>query len=432
MKNKLYLECQTGISGDMTVAALLDLGVDAEGLKEALGSLNVDGFEIAISRVKKAGLDCCDFAVILDKEHENHDHDMQYLYGHEEVHTHTEHTEEHDHEHHDHHNHEVHEHSHKHAHHRNFTDIKQIIEAANLSARARKTAIRIFEVVAEAEAKAHGEDISKVHFHEVGAVDSIVDVVAIAYCLDKLDIEEVIVPYLCEGNGSVRCQHGVLPVPVPAVANITQAYGIALKNTGINGELVTPTGAAVVAATRTGERLPVIYKIIKTGLGAGKRAYERPSILRAMIIETVEEDNTDKICRLETNIDDCTGEQLGYVMDKLIEAGARDVHYIPVFMKKNRPAYELVVICDEADRTKLENIIFRDTTTIGIRRSSMDRTVLPRTFEEVETKYGQVKIKKCTLPDGTIRRYPEYESIKQLANSTDTSYFEILSEIRNN
>ena len=191
------------------------------------------------------------------------------------------------------------------------------------------------------------------HFHEVGAVDSIVDIVAVAVCLDVLDITEVIVPYLCEGTGSVRCQHGILPVPVPAVANIVAEHQIALRITNQAGELVTPTGAAIVAAIRTSERLPENFKIQKIGLGSGKRKYERPSILRAMLIEeqSAEEGDDDfsgcnskreaqmeTIYRLETDIDDSTGEQLGFAMERLMEAGARDVHFQPIYMKKNRPA----------------------------------------------------------------------------------------------
>ena len=195
------------------------------------------------------------------------------------------------------------------------------------------------------EAKAHGVPIEEVHFHEVGAVDSIVDIVAVAVCLDNLDITEVIVPFLCEGRGTVRCQHGILPVPVPAVANILEAHRIPIRFTEVEGELVTPTGAAIVAAVKTGAELPKQFVINRIGIGAGKRNYERPSLLRAMLIQ---EKNTyqsqslienakkeDFIYKLETNIDDCTGEALGYTMDKLMAAGARDVHFIPVYMKKS-------------------------------------------------------------------------------------------------
>lgn len=183
------------------------------------------------------------------------------------------------------------------------------------------------------------------------------DIVSAAVCLGNLAPDEVIVTGLSEGSSFVRCQHGMIPVPVPAVLNIVQAHGLTLVPTGIQGELVTPTGAAIVAAIRTKETLPASFKCTRTGLGAGKRTYERPSLLRAMMLETEENDEKDTIWKLECNIDDCTGEALGYCMGKLLRSGARDVHYIPVYMKKNRPAYQLDVICDDTTREMLENII---------------------------------------------------------------------------
>ena len=252
MGKTLYLECESGISGDMAVAALLDLGADQQVLKKALASLPVQGFDIRISRVKKSGLDACDFDVVLDKEHENHDHDMEYLHGHD-AHNHD--THNHDaagaHSMHTHHAHE----------HRSFADILQIIESSSLTERAKKTSADIFSVLADAEAKAHGVPKDQVYFHEVGAVDSIVDILSVAICLDNLDIDRVIVTELCEGRGTVRCQHGILPIPVPAVANIVQANHLKLKLTQVEGELVTPTGAAIVAAIRTSDKIPESFLI---------------------------------------------------------------------------------------------------------------------------------------------------------------------------
>ncbi len=243
MGKTLYLECNTGISGDMTVAALLDAGADRKILKDALESLPMQGFTVEISRVKKAGLDACDFLVKLDAAHENHDHDMAYLHGHEQHHHEKE--EVHDHGHHHHEKEEVysHEHSdHEHPHeHRGLPEILDIIDKAKITPRAKDTAAGIFRILAEAEAKAHGVPLEQVHFHEVGAVDSIVDIIAAAVCLDDLDITEVIVPFVCEGTGTVRCQHGILPVPVPAVVNIMEACRLPVRITEVKGELVTPT-----------------------------------------------------------------------------------------------------------------------------------------------------------------------------------------------
>lgn len=418
LANTLYLECASGISGDMTVAALLDLGADQEVLRKAVGSLPVEGFSIEISRVKKSGLDACDFLVKLDAEHENHDHDMEYLHGNTEMpHSHPHEAGAHMHDTAGSHHH----HGHGHVH-RGLNEVLEIIGQADLSDRARNTAVRIFTILAEAEAKAHGVPLDQVHFHEVGAVDSIVDIVAAAVCLDDLDITEVIVPQICEGRGFVRCQHGVIPVPVPAVVNIAQANDLSLHLTQIEGELVTPTGAAIVAAVRTAQNLPDAFTIKKTGMGAGKRNYERPGLLRAMLIDRTEKPAGDVVCRLETNIDDCTGESLGYVMERLFEAGARDVHYTPVYMKKNRPAYQLNVICDKESVPEMEQIIFQETTTIGIRKMEMERTVLERSEMKVHTSLGDAEVKACILPDGEKRYYPEYSAAERLAKKHCISY----------
>ena len=271
---KLYLECNAGISGDMLVAALLDLGADRAKLDEALQSIPAKGFTYNISRVSKAGVDCCDFDVVLDAEHENHDHDMSFLHG-EAV---AAHVHSHDHVH------TPHEHYHHHEH-RGLKEVIEIINGTQMSEQARALALKIFDIIAEAEGKAHAVAKEDVHFHEVGAIDSIVDIVAIAVCFDSLGVDEVIVPELCEGRGTVRCQHGVLPVPVPATANIMQSFGLNVRLLPVQGEFVTPTGAAAAAALMTTDELPEQFKICAIGLGAGKRQYERPSILRALLIE---------------------------------------------------------------------------------------------------------------------------------------------------
>lgn len=286
----LYLECNAGISGDMLVAALLDLGADKEALDKALQSIPAKGFEYKISRVSKAGVNCCDFDVILDEEHANHDHDMAFLHGNDDavVHSH-EHEHHHDHDHEHEHSHVPHEHHHHHEH-RGLQEVIAIIDATDMSAAAKELALKIFDIIADAEAKAHAVEKNAVHFHEVGAIDSIVDIVAIAVCADSLGVENVIVPELCEGRGTVCCQHGVLPVPVPATANIMQRFGFNVHLLPVQGEFVTPTGAAAAAALMTTDELPQSFKILGIGLGAGKRQYERPSILRALLIE----DNAQK------------------------------------------------------------------------------------------------------------------------------------------
>lgn len=414
MSKTLYLECYSGISGDMTVAALLDLGADREVLKESLKSLPVGGFRTEITRVKKSGLDACDFSVILEQD--NHDHDMEYLHGSEKSYT----------------GHHEYTHSHEYPHeHRGMKEITEIIQKSEMTARAKKMAMRVFGILAQAESKAHGVPVEEVHFHEVGAVDSIVDIAAIAICMDNLDISNVIVPVLYEGTGFIRCQHGQIPVPVPAVTHIAETHKLKLKITDIQGELVTPTGAAVVAAFRTSDRLPEDFTILKTGIGAGKRQYRCPGILRAMLIrETTDIQIKDIIWKLETDMDDCGGEMMGHVMNLLMANGAREVHYTPIYTKKNRPAYTLTVICKESEREKLENLIFSETTTIGIRRVEMERTILQREIQKKDTPVGTAIVKACTLPDGNIRYYPEYENVAELAERNQLSFRETYDRIR--
>ena len=414
MSKTLYLECYSGISGDMTVAALLDLGADREVLKESLKSLPVGGFRTEITSVKKSGLDACDFSVILEQD--NHDHDMEYLHGSEKSYT----------------GHHEYTHSHEYPHeHRGMKEITEIIQKSEMTARAKKMAMRVFGILAQAESKAHGVPVEEVHFHEVGAVDSIVDIAAIAICMDNLDISNVIVPVLYEGTGFIRCQHGQIPVPVPAVTHIAETHKLKLKITDIQGELVTPTGAAVVAAFRTSDRLPEDFTMLKTGIGAGKRQYRCPGILRAMLIrETTDIQIKDIIWKLETDMDDCGGEMMGHVMNLLMANGAREVHYTPIYTKKNRPAYTLTVICKESEREKLENLIFSETTTIGIRRVEMERTILQREIQKKDTPVGTAIVKACTLPDGNIRYYPEYENVAELAERNQLSFRETYDRIR--
>lgn len=409
MANKtLYLECFSGISGDMTVAALLDLGADEKVLMSALDSLNLGGYEIKIGRTHKCQIAAQDFNVILENNH-HHSHSHGHSHDH------------------------AHEHGNSHDHgehiHRNINDILHIINQAALTNRAKAISKKIFDIIAIAEAKAHGIAIEEVHFHEVGAIDSIVDIVAVAVCIDNLDIDEVIVSELYEGTGHVRCQHGIIPVPVPAVVNIVEANSLSLRITDARGEMVTPTGAAIVAALKTKDTLPPSYSIKKIGIGAGKKDFDKANILRAFLIEETQKQSTDEIWVLETNLDDCTGESLGYIMDKLLEHGANDVFFTPIFMKKNRPAYKLSVLCKENKMKEMESLIFKNTTSIGIRRYSVSRTVLAREIMTINTKYGEVRVKVCSFENEKYY-YPEYEDIKEISSKTGISFKTLYDEMR--
>lgn len=276
MKKALYFDCASGISGDMSVAALLDLGADKKMLLDTLDSLNLSGYKIEISELEKSGICACDFNVLLDKKHENHDHDMEYLHGKDCGHNHIEH------EHKDAHQHNTHTHHHEH---RSLPDILSILENSSMTAGAKAMASKIFEILAEGEARAHRVPKEQVHFHEVGAVDSIVDIAAFAICMDFLGYKEVFLPVLREGQGTIRCQHGILPIPVPATSNIVCAHKLPLSIAPVQGELVTPTGAAIAAAIATSFTLPETFQINKIGVGTGKRNYEVPGILRVMEIQ---------------------------------------------------------------------------------------------------------------------------------------------------
>ena len=349
MSKLLYLEGASGISGDMTVAALLDLGGSRKKLDAVLNSLRLEGFDYTVSRRKSCGVEGCDFDVHL---HEHH---------HEAEHHHT---------------------------HRNLADVCAVIDRGDMSRRARDLAKKIFRIVAEAEARAHG---------------------------------------LTEGTGFVRCQHGELPVPVPAVLNIAQAYSIPLRTTAIAGEMVTPTGIAIAAALRTRSALPGEYLVSKVGIGLGKRDFGRANLLRAMLIE--EKSDPEQIYVVECNIDDSTGEAFGYAMEKLLENGAKDVHFLPCFMKKNRPAYLLRAIVTETLLPKIETIIFETTTTIGLRKFPVERTCMQRETVNLTLPFGTVRAKKCVWND-VERCYPEYESIKQLSESSGIDFHTVFTQAK--
>lgn len=428
----VYFDCSSGISGDMTVAALLDAGADRGVLQEALDSIPCTGFKTEISSVIKNGIAALDFSVILDRE--NYDHDMEFLFG-DGHHNHNEgalnsrhkketgndgeqcHLHHHEHE---------HEHNHKHEH-RGLKEVFEIIDGTKMTGGARGLAKKIFDVLADAESKAHAKPKDEVHFHEVGALDSIVDIISIAVCFDNLKISRVYSTPLTEGCGTIRCAHGVLPIPVPAVTNILLDYKIPLSIKNECGEFVTPTGAAFIASVSPIFDAPKNCVIQKVGQGAGKRAYKNPSILRAMIIEEKNGFESDVITKLECNIDDCTGENLGFVQEVLFSEGALDVSFVPCFMKKNRPAFLLHVICNVDDAPRFESLIFEHTTTIGIRRVQMERTKLVRRQVEINTEWGKIMAKEV-LVNGKVRVYPEYESVRKMCESRNVSFFEVMKK----
>lgn len=369
----------------MTVASLLDLGANEESLLQGLESLNVDGYKMKISQTSKCGIGAKDFNVILEEHHKHH-----HI-------------------------------------HRNIKDINEIILSSNITQNAKEIALKTFKIIAEAEAKVHGKSIEEVHFHEVGAVDSIVDIVAVAICIDNLNIGQVVVSPIYEGHGHVKCQHGMIPVPVPAVVEIAKRKNLQLKLTDTEGEMVTPTGAAIAAALKTMDQLPKNYTIEKIGIGAGKKDFPKANILRAYIIQAIE-DNEDQVILLQCNIDDMTGEELGFALEAIMEEGALDANFTPIFMKKNRPAYELNVICKEEDHTKLKKAIFKHTTSLGIRTIPSTRSIMKRTIKNFPSTLGEVRIKEAKYEEIT-KRTIEYEDAKKIAREQDLSVGEVFRTI---
>ena len=372
---------------------------------------------------------------------------MDYLHGHahsmadEHDHTHShnlsdEHEQIHRHDHSmtvgDAHDHDTEESQHMHHHHhdaRNLNDITKIIQVGQLSSGAKDLALKIFQILAEAEAAVHGKTLEEIHFHEVGAVDSIVDIVAVAVCIDNLSPSGIVISALTDGKGQIRCQHGLIPVPVPAVTAIAMQNDLTLNISDVEGELVTPTGAAIAAAVRTATTLPKDFRIRRIGFGAGKRDYATTGLLRAMLLQPLSKDTHDTILSLETNIDDCSGEALSYTMQQLLDAGALDAFCIPIYMKKNRPACLLKVLCNPEQRTEMESIIFRNTTTIGIRIQEMQRTKLPRKIFALETPWGMADVKCCTYGNDTYY-YPENDSVSRLAKQNGTGFTEMYNMIQ--
>ena len=412
----LYFDCSAGISGDMTLGALLDLGADKKVFLAELEKLHLEGYEIAFETTQRNAITATHVNVILTGQEQVHDH----THIHEHIHDHG-HTHEHDHE---------HSHDHERGHfHRSFRDIRQMIQNSELSKEVKDLSLRIFTRVARAEAKVHHKDMEEVQFHEVGAVDSIVDIVGSAILITMLKPDRICASVVQDGHGFVHCQHGMLSVPVPAVCEIFAESDALIHQIDVDTELVTPTGAAIISELADSFGTMPVMTIDKIGWGAGTKILKIPNLLKVTLgyQETVSDNYTeqDEIMVLETNLDDCTGEMLGAAMEILMENGALDAFYTPIFMKKNRPAWCLTVLARPEDTEKMERLIFLHTTTIGIRRHLDQRKILKREKAVVPTAYGELQVKRVALEDG-YRDYPEYESAKKLAVETGKPLWEIL------
>lgn len=369
----LYFDCFAGVSGDMILGAMVAAGVDARALKDHLGLLSIQGFEVDFEIVNRSGISAT----------------------HARVHTSEQRT------------------------HRHLGDILKIIYESRLSDGVKERAAKIFSRLAEAEARVHNEPVDQVHFHEVGALDAIVDVVGAAICFELLGIERFVCSPLHVGSGTVDMDHGRFPVPPPAVTELLR--GAPIYATDIKGELVTPTGAAIIA-TVCDEFGPLPRVTIeRTGYGAGTREYEKfPNVLRVLIGEQIAvadsaQTGKEQLWMIETNIDDLSPQIFGYVMDLALELGALDCYFTPIQMKKNRPAVLLSILCRNTDRPRLSEMLFKETTTLGLRSYQVERQALEREVVTIETRYGPIDVKVARMNGEVVNRMPEYEQCRKAA-----------------
>jgi pyridinium-3,5-bisthiocarboxylic acid mononucleotide nickel chelatase len=382
MVRTLYLDCFAGVSGDMFIGALIDCGLDFKHLQSELKRLEVGGYELNLTRVDRSGISASKFDVHLSDEHHHHHH------------------------------------NHHHIDHRSLSEIKRLITTSSLSDRIKDRAETLFQRIGEAEAKIHNIPIESVHFHEVGAIDSIVDIVGACVGLDALKIERVISSPLHVGSGTFKCAHGTYPVPGPATAQLLQ--GVPIYSKEIEGELVTPTGAAIISTFASSYGPIPMMQIERIGYGAGTRTYPKfPNVLRAIIGQLQEDaDQTPTtVAVIEANIDDLNAQIFGHLMEKALAEGALDIFYTPVQMKKNRPGVLVTVLCKPEDRDRMIDIVFKETTTLGVRYRSEQREILQREHVTVETKYGPINIKISRARDGSVVNYaPEFDDCRAAAD----------------
>lgn len=399
----LYIECNMGAAGDMLLASLAELTGDVKACEDKLNSLGIPGVTYKFEKSVKCGIEGTHAHVVVSGvEEDEHMHDHHHEeHHHEHVHGEHAHTHEHGHEHYEHHHHHTH-----------MSDIGNIIGGLNVSDKVKADALAVYGLIAEAESKAHGKPVTDIHFHEVGTMDAVADIVGVCVLLEKISPDKIVVSPLATGFGQVKCAHGILPVPAPATASIIE--GIPTYSGDVEGELLTPTGAALLKhfADTFGTRS--VMAINKTGYGMGRKDFEKANMLRTFIGEEKSEDD-DKVIEMSCNVDDMTGEEIGYATGVLLSSGALDVFTTPVYMKKNRPGILITCIVKPEDKEKFAKLIFEHTTTIGIRYTAMDRFRLSRREEKVMTKFGEVSV-KVSEGFGVTKAKPEYDDIAGIAD----------------
>ncbi len=407
----LIWNCFSGIAGNMAVASLLDLGADREKLKEAIASMDFSEgpVELLIEEKLTNGIRGIYFNTVDDHEHEHHhDHEHEHAHAHNHKHGHHHHDHEHDHGHH----HENHDHHH--APHRGMKEIRHLIEHADLSANAREIALSCFEELAKAEAEIHGKSVDEVHFHEVGARDSIADLVGTAVCLDDLGITEILTTPVHLGSGMIKCAHGLIPVPAPATALLLKGYQVVI-DTNTPFELTTPTGAAILKGLNARPLDSESLAYDKVGHGLGSREIGRPNFLRAFLTSGQAKKKADLIVEFSTNLDNVSGELLGHAASQIMAAGALDFTIVAATMKKGRPGHVLTVIAAPENAEAVETTIFDELPTLGLRKATIERTVLDRRSVEIETTTGKARAKEITELDGSKRTTIEFDEKARIA-----------------
>lgn len=392
----LYYDCFAGISGDMNLGAMIDLGVSPAYLVAELKKMNLEGFEILVSKQQRKGISGTRVEVVLtDNDHEHH---------------------------HEHHHHGRHEH-------RNLSDIEKIICESVLSKKVQAISMDIFRVIASAEAKIHGKQINEVHFHEVGAIDSIVDVVGAAICIDYLAPDKILASAVEMGGGFVTCAHGRFPVPAPATLEIMN--GKPVKMGAVPFETATPTGVAILAALVDEFSETPVFNVLKTGYGIGQRDTDIPNVLRVCIAESIETERTEELLLIECNIDDMNPERYSYALERLFAAGVDDAYLQNIIMKKTRPAIKISVLCAPDKKAEVERLLFTETTTLGVRYQFLKKTVLQRNTVTVETEWGPVRMKEAYFHGKKIRSKPEFDDCTEIARRAGISIEELYQKIGN-
>lgn len=421
----LYLECAMGASGDMLMGALLELIGDAEGFIRRMNALGLPGVAVRRAPSEKCGILGTHVEVSVHGHHEQsldadtghthehgHDHDHDHDHGHDHHHEH-DHNQDHDHHH-------EHDHGHGHHHHAGMEEIAHIIGHLDVSSHVKDDALAVYRLIAEAESKAHGRPVSQVHFHEVGALDAVADVVGVCLLMEAIGPDTVVASPVHVGSGQVRCAHGILPVPAPATAHILQ--GVPIYGGTVRGELCTPTGAALIKHFASSFGPMPAMTLQAVGYGMGSKDFEAANCLRACLGET--QAQAAQVCELACNLDDMTGEALGYAQERLWEAGALDVYTTAIGMKKGRPGVMLTCLARPEQAKALAELMLRHTTTLGVRQRELARYTLERGFETVQTEFGPIRL-KCARCGGQTRLKPEYEDVARAARAHDRPFGEV-------